>query len=518
MHKNKRNNMLFLRYLPFLTVLMATGAAFSQQTYTDSQQNYTDLFTNSRFEALTEGAGRPGVQADSRRDVKRSRLADLNFERIPAGEEKEKPVLMLNLFEDARLPGRFERLVRRGPTDMTWFGSIAGRPGATFSLTVYGEAAVGYVRLGPRTLYEIRYTPLGLHRIRLLDPAEFPDEEDIILEGPFDLGDPAGAGEQDLTEQGGAGPSSEVDNGDYLDVMIVYTEEVALYNGGAAGVRALAQSAVDSTNMVYERNAIPTRVRLVHVEQYSYFESGNCGTDLGRLSNMTDQFFADIHDKRVTYGADVVSLFANTLGGSGGSIVAGCGYQLTSLWEPYVEMFADELAFTVINDTYAVSNFSFTHELGHVQGATHAPNDTPGLAGLYDYSFGNRFGPESDPNRYRTVMAYRPGSRVGWFSDPNAAFEDPAEPFETYLTGVSGSRDNAETLRASRFAVSGFRAGVFTLAGDYAGYSGLASQWGQEECGPCGGADLTLDGNVGIYDLLRASSQWLDGALSPGAD
>ncbi len=93
----------------------------------------------------------------------------------------------------------------------------------------------------------------------------------------------------------------------------------------------------------------------------------------------------------------------------------------------------------------ASSNFSYAHEIGHLQGCAHNREDAGTGCTFYCDSYGHRFA--GDTGSWRTVMSYNDAAstftRIGWFSNPLVNFDGA-------LTGVSGgcsvSTNNAGTI------------------------------------------------------------------------
>src|SRR3954451_16968829 len=70
--------------------------------------------------------------------------------------------------------------------------------------------------------------------------------------------------------------------------------------------------AVAETNQSYLNSNINQKLRLAHVEEVSYTESGVFGTDLTRLQNGADSFMDNVQTLRNTFAADTVSLITET--------------------------------------------------------------------------------------------------------------------------------------------------------------------------------------------------------------
>ena len=99
-----------------------------------------------------------------------------------------------------------------------------------------------------------------------------------------------------------------------------------------------------------------------------------------------------------------------------------------------------------------MGNLSFPHEIGHNMGAHH-DRDNAGSA-PFPYAYGWRWD-GNNGTQYRSVMAYSPGSRQPYFSNPDINFQGAP-------TGVENSEDNARCHDNTRFSVSKFRDSINT--------------------------------------------------------
>ena len=181
------------------------------------------------------------------------------------------------------------------------------------------------------------------------------------------------------------------DSGATIDIMVVYTDDARAAEGSTAAMKARIALAVAETNTSYANDNITTRLRLVHVEEYAYTETGNLGTDLSRLTNTTDAYFSNVHSLRNTYGADMVGLIVENGG-------AYCGLANAI-------MATQANAFQVTDRGCATGYYSFGHEFGHLQGARHDvyvdTSTTP-----YPYGHGYVHTGTTAAQRWRTIMAY----------------------------------------------------------------------------------------------------------------
>lgn len=206
--------------------------------------------------------------------------------------------------------------------------------------------------------------------------------------------------------------------GSQVDILVPYTTAARTYAGGHAVMRASINTFVALTNQAYANSGIDVTLRLVGTQEVAYTENSNMATDLTRLAAIGDGYMDEIHALRNAVGADLVCLIRR--GAAGGA--AGIGY-LGGANAAY--------AFTVVADEWAAANLSFPHEVGHNFGCNHDlanAGSTP--AGTYNY--GHRF-VGGNGTQYRTVMAYAPGTRIPYFSNPSVSYQGvptgiPASP------------------------------------------------------------------------------------------
>ena len=240
------------------------------------------------------------------------------------------------------------------------------------------------------------------------------------------------------------------------DVLVVYTSRAA----SGRNMNGIINLAIQEAEDAYENSDIDgywtnpgsVDLNLVHSQQVIFSETPDMTLDMNNLvSNST------IRSLRDQYSADIVVLITEDVyRNERGEPIAGRAREIRAE--------AGD-AYAIVAAPYANGgNYTFVHEVGHLQGAQHNPEDAC-APGHPDYpacnpegdhfpnAFGHRF--TASGSRYRTVMAYNsrpPGpnfTRILYVSNPSVAYRGAA-------TGTS-SRNNAYALKTTSDAVEYFR-------------------------------------------------------------
>lgn len=278
-----------------------------------------------------------------------------------------------------------------------------------------------------------------------------------------------------------------------VDVMILYSNQARNGAGGTAAIEAKAINAIALANTAYENSQIDMRVNLVYLGAGGFSETGNFNQDLYNLTYVNDGIWNNVHTLRNQYGADLVAMLNNN-------------YQYCGLgWLGSPSSSSASYGFSVTNQ-YCLYNQTLAHEMGHNMGATHDPANAGG-GGAYSYSYGHHFG------SYRTVMAYPPGNRSDFFSNPSVYYQGLA-------TGTS-SRNNARTLNNMAPWVAGFRGPSHTISGQVT-YQGNPLQGVAIDAGSLGSATTNASGTYSISPVTDGANYTLRASLagygfSPGS-
>lgn len=359
--------------------------------------------------------------------VLRARRIEADLGAMDLVDAGPRSAVRLNLFADADLTAVVDRVEARGPLSYTWTGRVAS--GGHFVLSVEDDSVMGAAWLDDGRTFEVRSDAAGrLWSTELRTHAFEPcatDAEHCVHARP------------EPTHERGGGCA---DSGETIDVLVAYTPAARNAAGGTNAIRAMAASAVASTNTAYENSQIGVRLRLMHTAEVGYQEGENFSTDLSRLRNATDGYMDEVHQLRQTYKADMVSLINDNTG------ACGVAYLMTNLSTGFASS-----AFSVTRHSCAVGNLTFAHELGHNMGSAH-DRDNAGNA-LFSYSYGHRWN-GTNGTLHRSVMAYSPGVRRPHFSNPNVSYGGVATGLPE---GHPQAADNARSINQAAWTVANFR-------------------------------------------------------------
>ncbi len=348
----------------------------------------------------------------------------------------EKRIITIPDFDNKTISVMLQEKTTMGQHGVIWKGMINDQTGSTVVLSIVGEVVTGNITFRNLKHYQIQYLSGGLHAINQIDQSKFKNEKQPI-KPELKPGQPLHDG-------------CSTDQGNIIDVMVVYTAAARTGAGGTAAMESTINLAVAEANQAYQNSQITQRLRLVHTEEVNYTESGDISTDLDRLHNGSDGFMDNVPGLRNTYAADEVSLITENGGG-----YCGLGYMMSN-----VSISFAEYAYCVVARDCATGYFSFVHELGHNMGADH---DCVNANSAGPFSFNRDWintSPSSHVTPWRTIMSYPTQpvatTRIQYFSNPGIKYgNDPMGG--TCVGSTSLSTDNHQVLNKTAATVAGFR-------------------------------------------------------------
>ena len=370
--------------------------------------------------------------------------------------------VLFNLLEGVNPIGVVERVERRDEQRYSCFGRLEGLDGSHFILVVEEDALALFVSAPMYgAVFDLRYYKDDLYVVVQIGEEPPCGNQGNETPPPFDM-TPEDAdwharfANQDFELAGGGdfGTAACTQPQAVLDVAVYYTTQARQAIGGVNQMNARIQLFIDQCNQAYQNSLVSLRARLVRRLEVDYpgEGGGTPETQLEHLTNPGDGVLDGVHPDRTSYRADQVVLLVRNMVNACG--IAHCGNGS----DP-------EYAFGVVQ--YACTTYTFPHEIGHNQGCGHDRGN--GGCDFRSYGFGWRFN-GNDGVQYRTVMAYEPGTRIPYFSNPDVTYQ--GVPTGVPI-GQPNEAHNAMVITETRRSRETFR--LLDIWVDF-GYSG--TEWG----------------------------------------
>jgi hypothetical protein len=365
--------------------------------------------------------------------------------------------LLLNLMEGINPIGKVERVERRAERRYSCFGKLEGLDGSHFILVVEEDALALFVSAPAfEATFDLRYYRDDLYVVILVGEEPPCGNQEDMTPPAFEM-----TPEDAAWHERFAGQDFEMAGGDefgtaacmqpqaVLDIAVYYTTQARTAIGGTNPMNARIQLFIDQCNQAYQNSQVSLTARLVRRGEVAYpgEGGGNSSTQLNHLTNPSDGVMDGIHPDRDNYRADQVILLVDSMDFCG---LAWCGNGS----DP-------DRAFSVVQ--WNCTTYTFPHEIGHNQGCGHDRDN--GGCGFRSYGFGWRF-TGNNGVQYRTVMAYDPGTRIPYFSNPNVSFQ--GQPTGVPI-GNPNEAHNASVINETRRSRETFR--LLDIWVDF-GYSG----------------------------------------------
>lgn len=378
---------------------------------------------------------------------------------------------------------------RRGAGEISWWGRAAD--GSEAVLTAAAGRLAATVTADGR-IFRLSPAPEGV-QLTELDDRRFPNCGGAGPP-PAPAVSAAGAG----VEASGAVPSVSR-RAPLVDVLVLYTPAVRQAVGSVGNLEVVARHYVDFTNVGYHNSRMEVRVRLAGTAEVTIPE-GAIGSNSLTIDWLRSS--PEVAALRDDARADIVGVLyerGSRFCGSAGMLFRPAGDGTVAARAAVFEM------------QRFCGSHTFAHEIGHLFGADHNPENAAASRGDTRYPYGK--GHYHDRS-YRTIMSY-----AEYCEGPcpvQAFFSNPAVRHDRLATGIAEERDNARLIDELAPFVADFRAAgddpaVCALAPGDDGYCAA--------CGPCvageGDCDADVDCGPG---LLCAAGRGADYGLPASTD
>lgn len=347
--------------------------------------------------------------------------------------------LLLNLFRDLEFTVRPAPARQHAIGAISWNGSIRGDATGWASFTSVDNAYAADIRYRGR-FYQIRHIGEGIHAVRAMDPDYRPQRINDTKTPP-----PYGAARDRQPR-----PTDRA--GTTIDVLAVYTTAAKNAAGGASGIQAQIQNAVNQTNAAFTSTGAAAALSLVVTKEVGYSQTSFNQA----LDDITDGSggLEEVHQWREDYGADLVAMIVEQSGGG----VIGIAWVMNSVspgFRPY--------GYSVTARSWAAGpEYVLGHEIGHNIGMLHDRySDGSSGGGAYSYSYG--FVHDNAGNRFKTIMSYEDHCFKQGFDCPTIrSFSSPDSTHNGDPIGVpegAGSADNSRTASGTAGVIAAFYSG-----------------------------------------------------------
>ncbi len=359
----------------------------------------------------------------------------------------------------------------RGPDRFVVSGRIDGVAGSRFLLSVSDQHVAASIEGLAPAEFQLHSIGAADEPIVQLFALDEPGDQtcNTVLPG-FDLEGQALAA---LAARNGATPptaNTEVlTSGDaVVDLLVAYTDAVTASFGSTNSVMTQIDLSVAKVQSDFANSGVTARIRLVGTvevelpgDSSTAGQSGWQNTALQQVTATQDGVMDVVHARRDALGADLVTLVVRRTDPRS----TGIAYLFQGLESTTAPFFA----FSVINAADFSVGVVMSHELGHSFGCAH-DRQNAGNSGLFDYSHGYRVTAATasgGARQVRTIMAYAPGTRVRYFSNPEKSITSSTSTSGTLTfaaplvlgvpEGQSDEANNVSTIEQTAFQVANFR-------------------------------------------------------------
>ena len=325
--------------------------------------------------------------------------------------------MVVNIPNGESLALQYQRHEEQPDGNWTWIGRNDD-DGASAVLTFGEKAVFGTIERGG-TRYRVRTDRTGAWivetdpRLVAANGARPADGNDTLL--PPESRALMAAASRQLAKSAASGQPVSEKAGGVIDLLVGYSSTIANELDSHNAAMTLMSNLAAMANTAYANSGVNMRLRLVHAMPVTYGDSTPNSEALQQLTGHTgsqpvtpNAAFNALRAARNEYGADLVAFVRRYREPE----QDGCGIAWLLGHPDRPISTADEaFGYAVVSDgedvgsdnnTYFCSDYSLAHELGHVMGQVHNPENAT-TVGAHSYAYGYR---EASPSGFFTIMAY----------------------------------------------------------------------------------------------------------------
>ena len=379
----------------------------------------------------------------------------------------------------------------RGAGDVLWTGRLAGASGERVLFTLQGGAVIGWLDQPGGSSYIVLAGPEGTGTMAVeTEPA-----------GDWCLVEVAG---DDLRRplaraSGSVGPALAASGHGRLDILVVYTHDLAETAKLFGGVEALIQARFDFLNMAFQSGDVPVTVRPIPMLwEGSPYSGGrrqpvasSLPSDQHRLGFVSSwlrllEKDPEVDRLRVEHGADLVHLFVRRMFGA----LSGRARRMRNT----------ETRTSFANSGFGLSTpwraRTLAHEVGHNLGGGHdPPNAGDPSTYIRPYAFGHT-DLTAKPRPVATIMSYGTVPEGSPAPDWEPFYSSVRHRPNGWSIGIHGERENERVFQETIHWAVEFSShashrtpGPASVRGRWRGLDRVRLSWANV---PSGGESITV--------------------------
>ncbi|GGA87975.1 hypothetical protein GCM10011521_28010 [Arenimonas soli] len=388
------------------------------------------VFEQGPIQPAIEKTAAPGAAAGTPVHVDQAQLA----------AARQGDVVWLPGSADRAVPATVRQVRHRDDGTLVWTAAVqTGAGEQTATLVVKDGHAFGWIpqAKGPALRLETRH---GTSRILEDEEIARPTGPDVLLPP-----EPTPA-ERDLRKRQEA---TKAEGTPRLDVLVAYQASLVEVWGSVVAVQTRIAYLESITNQAYVDTGMDLEIRVVATHLVDFPADADNSDALYAITNDSSLAIKEEIDRvRVQYGADLVKLMRNF--DRVNQTSCGVGWLGGYHGNPFVLRYGFSVTADKGFGTDGCGEWTFSHELGHNQGAHHDFDTAAGDYGAFEYSRGYRQ-TLPDNTGFATIMAYSTGpqNRLGLFSTPDLS-DCLGQP-----CGIADEADNGRGIAETAALVAG---------------------------------------------------------------